>query len=162
MKQPPGTPAQQLVTVGDLRDFLRNYDDDELLSVMLHSGIWNSPVGQYQGYYPMGGTEQDGCPVLFVNKMLSRKQKKALQENSRQVQLTIADVSSLATLVEAIRAQPENAPVFIGDSAVFARRRGSISLHQDLLDYRQRIEAVDVEKRAEHASEFVRNLRKSK
>ena len=68
MKQPPGTPAKHFETVKDLREFLADYEDDDLLLLMLHNRVAGGNFAMYQGYYPLGGTDQEGNPVLFVNQ----------------------------------------------------------------------------------------------
>jgi hypothetical protein len=57
-----------MTTVKDLRDFLAGYEDDDLLLIMVHDRVLGSSIPQYRGYYPMGATDQDGNPVLFINK----------------------------------------------------------------------------------------------
>lgn len=75
MRQPPGTPAKRLITVGDLRQFLDAYEADDHLLVMLHSHATGAQFPQYMGYYPMGGTDQEGNPVLFINEQESCKER---------------------------------------------------------------------------------------
>jgi len=73
MKQPLGTPAKQIVTVKELRDFLADYEDDDWVLMMLHNQVLGGAFKQYVGYFPFGATDQEGNPVLFVNPQKTRR-----------------------------------------------------------------------------------------
>lgn len=76
------------------------------------------------------------------------------------MKLEHADVSSLATLTEAIRAKPAEAETFVIDVAASAKRRGNDALHAALMQFRSVIATVSEKHRYYTAVGYVQDLRR--
>ncbi len=57
-----------LKTVGELRAFLTDYEDDDEMLVMVHDAVLGSPIRQYRGYFTLAAKDDEGNPVLLVEK----------------------------------------------------------------------------------------------
>ncbi len=67
----------KIETVKELREFLADFEDDDLILVMVHDAVLGTPLKQYRGYYPLAAKDDEGNPVLLVNKQKSYHERMA-------------------------------------------------------------------------------------
>lgn len=57
-----------VVYVSELRSFLNEYEDDDLILIMIHDEVIGSPAKQYRGYYNLRTKDDEGNAVLLIHK----------------------------------------------------------------------------------------------